>query len=255
MQTDITDRPPPPGNDAPCTEIEYVLDPEDRVSLQLFLDSVQGPSPPPSRMLCVRELVILLAILLGMAVLLWWCEANPKLIVMDVLAALGVLFLIVVLVRNDPPEPTKDRRLLVVKGNVERLVSLGVIKIGRRDRVSMDADGFTEFNEYREDRAALEVVERKETRVPWSEVASIDVGDRHAFFEVISVKPLEDVAPPEGSSLVTKGYLIVPKRAFDDEQTFLRFVETARNLRQSHLLRSQTGIVQGSAVDGVQLPL
>ncbi len=74
----------------------------------------------------------------------------------------------------------------------------------------MDGEGFTEVNDYRDEGIGVVVVERRETRVPWSEVESIVVADRHAIFTVRA-----------------KGRLFVPRRAFGDETAFIRFVATA----------------------------
>lgn len=94
-------------------------------------------------------------------------------------------------------------------------VILGVINTSRHYQVVMTAEWFTETTEYRDTDIAVEVSERKETRVWWSAVASIDVREERAFFTVTD-----------------KGYLILPQRAFRDKESFDQFIALARTFHE-----------------------
>lgn len=238
MDSDITDRKRPSAMDSPVMEVEYVLDPEDHVACRLFLGLAPQISTTGGRSLRASDLFLILAFLLIPAPILWTFLANPSLLVADLMTALAVLLMAVILLLRGPPQPARDQ-LLVVKETVERLRALGVVKIGRRDHVRLDSEGFTEVNDHREAVKGMEVAERRETRVSWSEVPSIAVAERHVIFTVTA-----------------KGYLFVPKRAFADEATFFRFVETARTLRRAFLERGRTDVTldpPGGRSDGIQL--
>lgn len=225
MQTDITNEPPHRGGDA---EIDFALDPEDHVACRLFLRAKAGMdirpvvvTPPGWR---PWGMFYTAAGLLALAAFLGATHAPTHLLVFVILAAIGLFFFAVTIWRHGPLQIARDPRR-DVQEEVENLYKYGHVKIGRRDRVCMDAEGFTEFNEYRDGDMKVDVVERKETRVCWSEVGDIDVADQHALFHVVG-----------------KGYLFVPRRAFADGAAFQRFVETARQFRLAYIHRGQTDI-------------
>jgi hypothetical protein len=114
----------------------------------------------------------------------------------------------------------------------------GIFRNGRRNRVCLTSTGFTEFNDSRQADGGVEIIEHKEFRVQWSVVECLDVAERLAIFTITG-----------------KGYLIVPRRAFKDEEAFLHFVHTAEHLQQT----SERGIrssvpptIPADRADGLQ---
>jgi hypothetical protein len=77
----------------------------------------------------------------------------------------------------------------------------------------MTATGFTEVNEAYEADGGVRIIEHKEFDVHRSAVESVDVTERLAVFTVTG-----------------KGFLFLPRWAFQNEEAFLRFVDTAREL-------------------------
>src|SRR5439155_20575099 len=68
-----------------------------------------------------------------------------------------------------------DLRREVARAAVLNAVAHNVVRIGRRDRVVFDADGFLEVNDYREQEGGFGLVEHRETRVPWHLVVRMEV--------------------------------------------------------------------------------
>jgi hypothetical protein len=96
----------------------------------------------------------------------------------------------------------------------------GLYSSKRRDRVVMTEHYFIETNDLQDtSTSAVEISEHKETRVEWSAVSSIDVTAEHAFFTVTD-----------------RGYLVLPRKAFADEASFLAFVDMALAYREAALL-------------------
>jgi hypothetical protein len=239
MEIGISDQPAAPADDRPCTEAEYVLDPEDYVACYTFLQRGAAPRPPPVQPLRPRHLFILAGVLFAIVAVQVVFNADVHVWVGCLLGALGALLLGIVMARHAEQEPAKDL-LAATAEEVEKLLALGVIRVGRRNHVVLGGEGFVETNEYRDDGPGVQVVERKETRVPWSEVQSIVVCERHAIFAVVE-----------------KRFLFVPDRAFSDESTFRRFIATARALRDARLLQRSEHVTLGPVrqVDGrVQTP-
>jgi hypothetical protein len=92
----------------------------------------------------------------------------------------------------------------------------GILHYPSRYRVVLTSQGFTETVSYRETDVAMEITEHKETRVGWVAVTRIDIAGEHAFFCVKD-----------------KGWLILPRAAFESEVSFLAFVDTARKYREA----------------------
>lgn len=231
MECGITDQ-PGPARDSPCTEIEYTLDLEDHIACRISLSRAAGPSSPRIRPLRPSDCFLMLAVMLVIAGLLWVVHADVSLFVAAVLGALVALLLGVILVRHDGSEPPRDQpasdQLLAAREEVQKLQALGVIRVGRRDRVTLDSDGFTEINDFREDGKAFMLTERRETRVCWSEVASIMVFDQHAIVMVAG-----------------RGCLFVPKRAFPAATAFDQFLKHWRGLWESFRMRTRDEITLG----------
>jgi hypothetical protein len=239
MEIGISDQRAPAAADRPCTEIEYVLEPDDYVACYTFLQQVPRPPPPQVSALRAWHLFVLSAALFGLVAVLAMNQADVHVYVAFLLGALGALLLAIVMARHAAPEPPKNR-LAAMTEEVQKLLAMGVLRIGRRNHVVLNGEGFVETNEYRDDGPGVQVMERKETRVPWLEVEGIVAFEHYAIFAVVA-----------------KRYLFVPERVFPDETTFRRFVETARALRDACLSRPSENVTLGPVrqVDGrVQTP-
>jgi hypothetical protein len=213
MQSAVTDgRPPAAG-----PQVEYVLDPGDFLDCAMFLWEKGRQRQLRDAGRGLVGCLVILAVIVGGAALLWRTEHLGPLAFAGVAVA-GTLIMILLgveVVRIFFAAPL-HRRLL--RRHIEQMRAIGVVKDRRRDRVTFGPEGFTEVNEWRDDDGGVEVVERKETRVYWPAVACIDVAEEHAIFTVTG-----------------KGFLYVPKRAFPNEPAFLRFVRAADELWRAFL--------------------
>lgn len=107
------------------------------------------------------------------------------------------------------------------EGRMRRLIQedqrVGLYNPRRHDRVVMMADCFIETNDlYDDSTPGVALTEHRETRVNWSAVSRIDMLGEHAIFTVVE-----------------RGYLILPRRAFADEASFLAFVERAKRYQEA----------------------
>jgi len=101
------------------------------------------------------------------------------------------------------------------RGRMARLIrdnqQVGLYNPKRQDRVVMTVHDFIETNDLQDtSTAGVAITEHRETRVEWSAVSRIDNLGAQAIFTVTE-----------------KGYLVLPRRAFVDEASFLAFVERA----------------------------
>ena len=235
METGVTEgRPPPP----PDRTAEYVLDPEDFVDCAMFLWERGAHRQLRDSGRRLAGWLVVLAAVLGAAAFLWRVEELGPLACagLAVAAALALILLGVDIYRIFFRGALHRRR---VRDEVEQYRKIGVIKVGRRDRVTLGPEGFTEVNDYRDDEGGVEVVEHKETRVYWPAVERIDVADQHAIFTVTN-----------------KRFLYVPKRAFASEDAFLRFVGAAQELRRAFACGERAGVLPPPAgpAGGLRLP-
>lgn len=107
------------------------------------------------------------------------------------------------------------------EGRMRRLIRenqrVGLYNPRRHDRVVMRADCFIESNDLYDDfTSGVAITEHRETRVEWSAVSRIDMLGEHAIFTVVE-----------------RGYLILPRRAFADEASFLAFVGRAKRYQEA----------------------
>jgi len=205
-------------------DIAYELDAEDHVAHLMWLNA--GQSPSWSARLGVRfflglagavVLIVLPALAAAFAPTVDRLGQNALLFV-SLFGVLLLLFLVTVPVSSGGllGSGFAEERRAFWRAQVLDAVRNNVLRVGRRDRVSFDADGFLEVNEYREDEHGFTLWERKETRVPGALVAQVVVGDDHVFLVVAG-----------------KGNLIVPRRAFADEAALGAFVAAVRAWRRA----------------------
>lgn len=224
MSSGFTDKPRSPAKTAIEDEVSYTLTPDDFVTLYLFLyDKAQSErrAGECGRLLrlCLGALVTSLflgwvsGVVAGAALRFLECP-DPGMPALFVGGFVGLLVLgASVAAARKLLFPGRERsayRKLMVH-SVREAQTWGPLRFPRRDRVVVTGEGFTESNAYDDDGGGVTITERRETAVSWHAVESIDVTDDHLFITVRA-----------------KGYLIVPRRAFPDEQAFLRFAGIVR---------------------------
>jgi hypothetical protein len=220
MSEGITEAPRPGGT----FELAYVLDVQDHVAHQLWR-SGEFQAPWSARLTPRFFLGAFVAVVLALSPLIAALYSNnldrylQNIIVF--LSLFGVLMLIFLVTVPVSPSAvmgagTPDVRRELVRAAVLDAAAKNLIRLGRRDRVSFDAAGFLEVNDYREEDDGFGLVEHKETRVPWHLVVHVGVADEHVFLVVAG-----------------KGNLIVPRRIFADEAALAAFIEAVQTWRRA----------------------
>jgi hypothetical protein len=219
-------------------EVTYTLTPEDFVTLYLFVYDKVRPGRRASEFgqlpkLCVGSLVTSLffgwvSYLVAGAVLTLLECPNPWVPAKYVGGFVGLLTFLAssVVVAREVFFAGRERaayRKLMIR-SVREGQKGGTFRFPRRDRVVVTGEGFTEFNAYEDDSGGVTVTERRETDVSWHAVESIDITDDHLLVTVRE-----------------KGWLIVPRRAFPDEQAFLRFAGTVHRFYGAAMEQTRFG--------------
>jgi hypothetical protein len=217
MSSGFTDKPGPPAKPAKEDEITYTLTPEDFVTFYMFF---YDKARCERRATIFGQLVGLLLAALVIPPLFGWIGG-----VVGGFAGLLAILVLLVIARRElfPGRERKAYRKLMVR-SIREGQKGGAFRFPRRDRIELTGDGFTEFNVYDDDSGGVTVTERRETCVSWHAVETIDIADDHLFITVRD-----------------KGWLIVPRRAFPDEQAFLRFAGTVRRYYDTAAERTRFG--------------
>jgi hypothetical protein len=217
MESGVTDRPQEPAP-AVVARVEWLFEPEDYVEGYLVVwekktlrrQVLKGILLLPCYA-AVFAFLVLLAIYWAQAFRsnpLWWIAISPLLLFLFITLSLLVVQIVMLIV---PVQKHFQRRRFRKLIDAQR--RSGVLRDNRQDYVTLTATGFTEINNAVQGDGGVWIREHKEFDVRWSAVESIDVTDRLAIFTV-----------------ARKGFLFLPRWAFQNEEAFLRFVETAREL-------------------------
>jgi hypothetical protein len=203
--------------------VEYTLEVADRLALDMFLfDTVIRKSwrfrikYHASYLMIGAALGAIVGVLVWGSMIIWNPSLEPfRPRLAGCLGALGMFTVVLIGLLPGSSLHQLDRSAQEKRFRRMRHAQLraGVLRYPQRYHVALTPEWFTDIVEFRETGIAV----HQETRVWWVAVTSIDVAGEHAFFTVKN----------------KGGYLILPRRAFADEASFLAFVDTARSYREA----------------------
>jgi hypothetical protein len=220
MASGITNNPRlAPSVDDPLS-VEYTLELSDHLALDMFLFDTVIRKSSRFRIKFFAAYLLMGSILTIVSAVVWWGTTE---VLFTAPLAGYVGFLIVFAAGFGLLLPSGPLHQSVRSAQENRFkrarrlqLQFGLFRCPQHYRVVLAPEWFTETTDFRETGSAVEITERKETRVWWVAVASIDVVGEHAFFAVKD-----------------KGYLILPQAAFADKAIFGAFVEMARTHRET----------------------